>query len=273
MPLIQVQNKTTLLRLVAGRLQISGSQAKKLLDARQVFVNNKRVWIASYKLKPGDMVEVNAEKLLQAKKPDRVEKIYEDEQYMIFNKPAGLNTNGPHSFEHLLRMKFHIPALTAVHRLDKDTSGCLIMAKSNEIFEKTKELFKAREVKKVYMAIAMGKIEQTHMILKNPLGGREAVTKFMVIKSNNLASLLRVEIVTGRKHQIRRHLKGIYHPIIGDKHYNRNLLKNPAYREFFTQLLYAKEVSFINPYTNKEIFAKAEPNKTFKEAQKVLFGR
>ena len=273
MPLIQVQNKTTLLRLVAGRLQISGSQAKKLLDARQVFVNNKRVWIASYKLKPGDMVEVNAEKLLQAKKPDRVEKIYEDEQYMIFNKPAGLNTNGPHSFEHLLRMKFHMPALTAVHRLDKDTSGCLIMAKSNEIFEKTKELFKAREVKKVYMAIAMGKIEQTHMILKNPLGGREAVTKFMVIKSNNLASLLRVEIVTGRKHQIRRHLKGIYHPIIGDKHYNRNLLKNPAYREFFTQLLFAKEISFINPYTNKEIFAKAEPNKTFKEAQQVLFGR
>lgn len=273
MPLIQVQNKTTLLKLVAGRLQISGSQAKKILDARQVFVNNKRVWIAGYKLLPGDIVEVNAEKFLSAKKPERVEKLYEDEQYMIFNKPAGLNTNGPHSFEHLVRMKFHNPSLTAVHRLDKDTSGCLIVAKSKEIFEKTKELFKSHSIKKVYMAIAMGKIAQTHMVLKNPLSGREAVTKFMVLKSNNLASLLRVEIVTGRKHQIRRHLKGIGHPVIGDKHYNRNILRNPAYREFNTQLLFAKEVSFINPYTNKEIFAKAEANQTFKEAQKTLFGR
>lgn len=123
------------------------------------------------------------------------------------------------------------------------------------------------------MTIAMGKIEQPHMMLKNQLDGRDAVTKLMVIKSNNLASLVRVEIVTGRKHQIRRHLKGIYHPIIGDKHYNRNLLKNPAYREFSTQLLFAKEVSFINPYTNKEIFAKAEANKTFIDAQKILFGR
>ena len=273
MALIKVQNKTTLLRLVAGRLQISGSQAKKILDARQVFVNNKRVWIASYKLIPGDIVELNAEKLLQAKKPEPVQKLYEDEQYMIFNKPAGLNTNGPHSFEHLVRMKFHNPSLIVVHRLDKDTSGCLIVAKSMEILEQTKKLFKSHSVKKVYMAIAMGRIEQTHMILKNPLDGQEAVTKLMVIKSNNLASLLRVEIVTGRKHQIRRHLKGIFHPIIGDKHYNRNLLKNPAYREFAAQLLYAKEVSFINPYTNKEIFAKAEPNKTFKEAQKILLGR
>ncbi|MBN1494435.1 RluA family pseudouridine synthase [Candidatus Peregrinibacteria bacterium] len=268
---IKVQNKTTLLRLIAGRLQISGSQAKKLLDARLVFVNKRRVWIAGYKLLPGDIVEINAEKILQVKKPDRVEKLYEDEQYLIFNKPAGLPTNGPHSFEHLVRMKFHKPALTAVHRLDKDTSGCLIVAKSKEIFEKTKEIFKAREIKKVYMAIATGKIPQTHMIIKNPLGGREAETKLMVLKSTKLASLLRVEIVTGRKHQIRRHLKGIGHPVIGDKHYNRNILRNAAYRQFNTQLLFAKEVCFINPYTNKEIFAKAGPNETFLKAQRELF--
>jgi len=271
MALFKVQNKTTLLRILAGRLQISGSQAKKMLDARQVFVNQRRVWIASYKLLPGDIVEVDAQKILQEKKQDRVEKLYEDDQYMIFNKPAGLPTNGPHSFEHLIRMKFHNPALTAVHRLDKDTSGCLIAAKNKKIFEKTKEIFKAHEIKKVYMAIAMGKIPQTHMIIKNPLGGREAETKLMVLKSNKLASLLRVEIVTGRKHQIRRHLKGIYHPVIGDKHYNRNILRNPAYREFTTQLLFAKEISFLNPYSNKEIFAKAEPNKIFKSAQQILF--
>lgn len=262
-----VKNKIKLSDFLSKKLKLSKTKVKKLLDKRQVFVNNKRIWIAGYQLKLGDKVEVsgdvkNKEESSVFPSLLRLEILYEDEQYLIFNKPAGINANGKNSFEELVRKKFGKNELIAVHRLDKDTSGCLIFARNNEIFQKTKDIFRRKEINKKYLAWVKGKVIKKDFIIKKSIEGKEAITSVKTLKSDNKASLLELEIPTGRKHQIRIHLADIGHPVIGDKEYFKGNISD-NFKFFPSQLLHAKEVELVNPFTNKKIKALAKEPREF----------
>ena len=131
----------TLLNFVAQKLTVSKNKAKQVLDRRLVFVNKKRVWIASYQLNKGDVVEIITREI----KPKKFEKdciLFKDTHYLIVSKPPDIITNGPESLEVSLRVHFNDNHIQAVHRLDKDTSGVVIFAMNKDACERMKTLFK-----------------------------------------------------------------------------------------------------------------------------------
>ena len=136
-----------LLNFIAKKLTLSKKKAKQLLDKRLVFVNKKRVWIASYQLKEGDSVEViTLEPTHSEFQKDAI--LFKDNYYLIVSKPPDVITNGPESLESNLRKHFKDKYIQAVHRLDKDTSGAVIFAMNNDTFECMKALFKKNCLKK-----------------------------------------------------------------------------------------------------------------------------
>lgn len=203
--------------------------------------------------------------------------LYEDEYIVVVDKPADLLVYLPagKSYESTLKeiisKKININNQNErsgiVHRLDKETSGVLIIAKNINSEIRFKELFKSRKIKKKYLALVWGKIEPSEAIIKIPLGrsskdrlrvvpkasGKTAKTKYKIIKyyKNLDCSLLEVEIETGRMHQIRVHLSSIGFPVVGDKRYSK---KRTSLKRHF---LHASEISFLHPYLDKNIKIKS----------------
>jgi RluA family pseudouridine synthase len=256
---------------LAENLNISKTKAKRLLDDRTVFVNKRRTWIASFKLKPGDRIELTGAAIQHQKNDTRkINILYEDEQYLVVNKFPGILTNGEKSLETLLRKQREEKDLVAVHRLDKDTSGLVIFAKRQEFFAKIKELFQAQRVRKIYRALAVGTVTPQRFIIDTPLDGQNALTGVHVLKNNPLASYLELSLVTGRTHQIRLHLQKIGHPLIGEKLYVQNTIKDIALRQAPRQMLHAWQIEFNNPYTNKKIIVTEKEPEDFREMLKRL---
>lgn len=155
----------TLLNFIAHKLTLSKKRAKQLLDKRVVFVNKRRVWIASYQLNKGDVIEVITE---ETKLPDlysgdtgtRFQKdsiLFKDDHYLIVSKPPNILTNGPESLEANLKTRFHNNHIQAVHRLDRDTSGAVIFAMNTDAFERMKTLFK-KNVSKSFTELLYGAV-------------------------------------------------------------------------------------------------------------------
>ena len=162
-----------------------------------------------------------------------------------------------------------------IHRLDKDTSGLLIIAKNNEAHEKMKELFKSREIYKEYITIAVGNFDDEVTlvdkgIMRDPIKkikmcasdeGKRAISEIHLLKQNDDYSYLKVIIKTGRTHQIRVHLAYLNHPVLGDRTYGyRGKIKMDG------QVLHCRKVSFIHPITNNLIEIESEVPAYFKEA-------
>ena len=168
--------------------------AKAVIDGRSVWVNRKCVWIARYAVKTGDVVEVpqNVVKAAQRQakssetgspRPEarsetarrHVRVLWQNENYLVCDKPAGVvSCDDPKSVEAILREQEGVPTLEAVHRLDRDTTGCLLFAKSRAALEAAIEVFKTHKVSKVYHAIAVGKLEYAHMTVNAELDGKDA---------------------------------------------------------------------------------------------------
>jgi len=203
----------------------------------------------------------------------KVEKIYEDDFCLIVNKCPFLISKG---FDDKKDQKTveTIFGLKCVHRLDKDTTGCLILSKKEIFTEKIKELFKKRKIKKEYQAIVHGNIVENGKIdspiirrrnkknlfrVSGSKQSKNAITYFKKIKSIEnkfgIFSHIRIRIITGRTHQIRVHLSSIKFPVAYDKDYGKkDLTFNPKSR----QLLHASKIEFFHPNLKIKIKAKAK---------------
>ena len=272
----------------------SRSRLQRLVENEDILVNEKKVK-PSYKIRMGDEVEVDlVEVTVDRFEPENIplDIVHEDEYLAVINKPAGMVVHpgaGVQSGTLANAIAFHFslgapdPAglppkggtpdearIGIVHRLDKDTSGLIVVAKTDEIHEALSEQFRLREVYKSYIALVHGATEQKFGKIDAPIGrnkhnrlrmkvatyGRSALSLWKVRKRYGKFTLLDVEIKTGRTHQIRVHMGYINHPVVGDEIYNEGRdntisdihVRNAVVtmRRFF---LHAEKLSFTHPKT------------------------
>ncbi len=204
-----------------------------------------------------------------------LEIIHEDDDIIVINKPAGMvvhpskgHDSGTVVHALLDRLDFDnsingIVRPGIVHRLDKDTSGILIVAKNDRSMNKLVEKFKKREIKKIYYAIVKNAFRQQTGEIDKPIGrdrqhrkkftitekGKKSLTKYRVIVQNDSYALVKAQLITGRTHQMRVHFSSIGHPIVGDKIYSRNIKKITVEN----LMLCAKYISFYHPTTEKKM--------------------
>ncbi len=228
-----------LVQHLADRLGCSLRKAKRLLDERKVFVNRRRVWMARHELKPGDVVEIATSAPPTDCGQRHVAVLFENADYLLIDKPHGILSNGAKSVETLLRKQLAEPGLTAVHRLDSDTSGCLLVARAPAAFDRAVALFRAGKVLKIYQAIVRGRPTAPQRTITKKIEGDSAITHWTVLSGNENAAHLRIKIDTGRTHQIRKHLSGIGHPVLGDREYFRGRMDDERLRSVPRQMLHA----------------------------------
>lgn len=254
--------------LLVRRLKISRNHAKRLLDTRQVFVNRQRIWMAKHEVKNGDQIEVQAG--LDERNPSpEVEIIWQDDTYLVINKPPGWLANGPGSIEELATRKLERP-VHAVHRLDKETSGCMLLAFEARDMEAMIPVFQKREVKKIYEGLVIGKIPSDLSVMDTRVDGEEAVTLVKVMRQNRDAARVEFTLITGRTHQIRRHLNALDLFLAGERSYGNTTLDIPALRTIRRHMLHAKTIGFPHPKTGKFVQVRAGLPDDFKAAAKAL---
>ena len=278
--------------------ELSRSMIQKMLEEGNILVNAKQEK-AAYKTKLNDKIEVQEviAKEIELKAQDiPVDIVYEDEDIIVVNKPKGMvvhpaNGNPDGTLVNAI-MNICKDSLSGiggeirpgiVHRLDKDTSGLLIIAKNDKAHINISEQIKDRKVKKTYIALVRGVIKENEATINMPIGrstkdrkkmavnknGKEAITHFKVLQRYDKYTLVEVKIDTGRTHQIRVHLSEIGYPVIGDYTYSNG--KN----EFGItgQLLHAKKLEFIHPITGKDMKLETEEPEEFKKVLESIKDR
>ena len=274
---------------------ISRVMVQKLIESGNITVNSKKKK-TSYKVQIGDIIEINIPKPRDAKiKPEDIpiEIVYEDNDIVVVNKPKGMvvhpangNPNGTLVNAVMAACKGTLSGIGGeirpgiVHRLDKDTSGLLIIAKNDKAHINMSNQIKNREVRKKYIALVRGIVNEDEATINMPIGrstkdrkkmsvrkdGKEAITHFRVIKRYNKYTLLEIKIDTGRTHQIRVHMAEIGHPVVGDMVYSNG--KNEFGIE--GQMLHAKSLEFKHPVTGKMMNLEADLPQYFKEVLNEL---
>ncbi len=238
----------TLQEFISTRMSLSRRAAKSLIDTRAVWVNRKRVWMAHHAIRSGDQVLVPVyEDTVQRVQAQKIRVLVSDEDYLVVDKPSGLMTVGEGSVEELLREQQGELLLRAVHRLDRDTTGCVIFARRPQAFNAAVSEFKKRHVRKSYNAVVCGRYKQSLSTVHEDLEGERAVTHIKLIAVNDDASFLALRIETGRTHQIRKHLAAIRHPVMGDREYGPKFAMDPRLVEIPRQMLHAVEVEMPHP--------------------------
>ena len=270
--------------------ELTRTSAQRLIEQGDILVNNKKVKVA-YKVSEGDIIAVEKQmpKEIEIKAQNiPVDIVYEDDDIIVVNKPKGMvvhpgngNPDGTlvnaimaHCEDSLSGIGGEIrPGI--VHRIDKDTSGLLVIAKNDKAHINLSEQIKNRQVNKIYVALVKGIISENEATINMPIGrskkdrkkmavdknGKEAVTHFKVIKRYNKYTYIKVKIDTGRTHQIRVHMSNIGYPIVGDIVYSNG--KNDFGIE--GQMLHAKELEFKHPITGKLMHFEAPLPKYFEE--------
>jgi 23S rRNA pseudouridine1911/1915/1917 synthase len=234
---------TTLKEFLASALQISKGKAKELIDSRNVFVNDQRVWMAGHRLQRGDRVECNPQ-TLDVTPARRLAVLYEDDYIIAVNKPAGvLSDEAGDSIESQLRVQSARPALKAIHRLDRDTSGVHLLAKTNEAFERYKTIWRRQEVEKTYQALCYNRAKYPETQVRLPIDGKPAVSDVRVLRNGPGCCYLQITTRFGRKHQVRVHLNTIRHPVIGDKTYGVKVIDDPALKKISRQMLHCWRIT------------------------------
>ena len=270
-------------------LDIPQGLVEKIIRTNHVKVNGKKTK-SSYRVQETDTVEVfNIDKIKQTKKnlitqyvPTKIERdkyddfiIEDNENFIVINKPSGIAVqSGTKSFKNIvdtLRKTKYFENVKPfiVHRLDKETSGILIVAKNREYAQLFTSLFRIRKIHKTYLAIVYGELTKDLKVLEDDLilyeNDRKIVQKAIsylkILKSNTKYSLLELRPVTGRKHQLRKQLYNIGHPIIGDdKYYVKRTIDFVKSKNL---MLHAYEIKFM--INNVKFNFKADLNKEFKD--------
>jgi 23S rRNA pseudouridine1911/1915/1917 synthase len=255
------EKSMTLQDFLSARLDVSRNRAKRLLDGRGVLVNRRRVWMARHALRAGDVVEAHAAPSAPQAIAPRL--LHEDADFLVADKPPGVESTGPRGLEGLLRERRDEPSLAAAHRLDTDTSGCMLFARNAHALAAAVEAFRAGRVEKTYHAIVSGRLVTAGRTLAEPLDGQRAVTHIRTLAAGPRASHLVVRIDTGRTHQIRRHLALLGHPILGDSHYAAGKREADSSIEAPRQMLHAAAIGVATDAEGRTLFAASPLPKDF----------
>lgn len=244
----KAETGVTLQNFLSERLKLSKRGAKDLIDQRQVWVNRQCIWMARHQLRGGDTVEAQAGNAVQAvQHVKQIRILVETNRYLFADKPYGMLSIGPESLEEALRAQTGNENLRCVHRLDKDTSGCLLVAKDDEAFDAAVSVFKTRKVKKTYEFLAVGKMDTSVSTIATPIDDEPAKTTIRRIAFNEDATFGSARIETGRTHQIRIHLASVRHPIIGDRLHGLKTSRDPRFMHVPRQMLHATELELDDP--------------------------
>lgn len=197
---------------------ISRRKARDLIAARRVFVNDRPVAVASREVGERDEVRVIEE-------PPAIDVLRETGDWIAVNKPAGLAAQPVRernrlSLEEILRIRFG--TIHPVHRIDTQTSGVILFARTGAGAARLSALFASRAIRKVYLAVVEGAIER-ELTIESPIGGRDAHTIIRPLRRLDGSTLVEAEILTGRTHQIRIHLQSIQQPVVGDRRYGSTM--------------------------------------------------
>ena len=275
-------------------INLPHSLLEKILRQNKIKVNKKRTK-SSYRLQTGDLIEVYD--ISKFKPVDKKEKIkylpkkkeigtYDDyviednENFIVINKPTGIPVqSGTKSFKNIIDIikdskYFENSKPFIVHRLDKETSGVLIIAKNRKYAQLFTSLFRIRKIHKTYLAIVYGKVEKSLKVMKDDLIYYEnnkkivqkAISNLKIIKSNDGYSYLELNPITGRKHQLRKQLLKIGSPIIGDDKYFLNNRKKIKSKNL---MLHAYKIKFM--INNIQYNFKAKYNSLFEDFLKKNF--
>lgn len=272
---------------------LSRTRVKELIESQHVLVNNKPVK-ASYPVKENDQIQVEVPPVQPlAVKPEKIplDIIYEDKDVIVVNKPQGMVVHPAAGHpDHTLvnALLYHTRNLAAspegfrpgiVHRIDKDTSGLLMIAKTQLARRSLEKQLAQKSNKRVYLAIVHGNFKEKRGVIDAPIGrdphnrkkmgivrsGKAAVTHFQVLRQFSNYSLITCRLETGRTHQIRVHMAYIGHPVAGDPLYGpRKTLKGHG------QFLHAAVLGFKHPRTGKWLEFKVDPPEIFQKQLKKL---
>ena len=285
--------------LAAAHPAISRSRWKQLIEAGHVLLNGVAVRKSNTALSSGselrcDLPEPEPVGLVATDIPLAI--LYEDADLIVLNKPAGLVVHPApgHAADTLVNALLHHcsdlqgiggelrPGI--VHRLDKDTSGVLVVAKNEAAVAALVAQFSSHFVQKEYLALVWGAPKKPTGTVELPVGrhpvhrqkmavtekGRAAVTHYETLAAGPLASLLRVRIETGRTHQIRVHLAHLGHPVVGDSTYGRARQGLPAELNVSRQMLHAHVLKIAHPRDGRPLAFPAPPPPDFLAAQRIL---
>ena len=269
---------------LSKKIDISRSKIQKLIKDGQVLVNEKKA-SASYKVCYKDKIKIDSNLDFSIKVEAEeipLDIVYEDEYLMVINKKSGMVTHpAPGNYNHTLvnALMYYLGISESsnirvgiVHRLDKDTSGLMVVAKTEEVLEKLSNMIKNKEVKRHYLAIVEGNDLPYTATIDAPIGrdqknrekmcvtdinSKNATTHIKVLKRYKNKSLIECILDTGRTHQIRVHMAYINHPVVNDPLYNRSKATE------FGQMLHSKSIEFIHPISKKNIYLEEEAPKEF----------
>ena len=287
---------------------LSRNRLQKLIAEGRVHVNG-RAGKPSLKLKAGDRLVVSVPPRRVSRivaEPRPLEVVYEDDALLVLEKPAGVVVHpgaGVQSGTLVNALLHHSPGIAGVggegrpgivHRLDRDTSGLLVVAKTEEVYQTLVEELRQRNVKRVYLAIVWGDPGPSAGVIDLPVGrdpkdrkrmavvrgtgGRPARTHWRVLERYGLATLVEARLETGRTHQIRVHLQAIRHPVVGDPVYGGRVKKQLSLRQsersladallrlLRRQALHAAELEFVHPVTGEGLRFRSELPPDLREA-------
>jgi 23S rRNA pseudouridine1911/1915/1917 synthase len=287
------------------------NKVQQAIEAGLVSVNGKPVK-PSYQIAPGDRIDVTLPRPRRTEAtPENIplDILFEDEHLIVLNKPAGMVTHPAHGhyagtlvnalLHHCLRLSMGTTTRPGiVHRLDKDTSGLMVVAKNDHVHQHLAKQFSKRTIEREYWALAWGKMKQRKGVIEATIGrsrrnrkkvivtdeGKHSVTEYNVIEEFDFLSLLRLHLRTGRTHQIRVHLAHVGHPVFGDPTYGgrshfwgglegkkaqhaRNLLSLIS-----RQTLHAKTIGFMHPATAEKLRFDSELPDDFQKVIDALKG-
>jgi 23S rRNA pseudouridine1911/1915/1917 synthase len=287
--------KIRLDRFLANKLpEYSRSRLQQLVRSGFVRLNGATTR-PRHLVRSGDKIEVTEaplEKIDNQPEPIPLEVLFEDKDIIVINKPPGLVVHpGAGHRQHTLvnALLSHCPTLSGiggkerpgiVHRLDKETSGCLVVAKNDWAHRELSRQFAERWVEKIYLALVAGKLRTEAGVIEEKIGrhpvhrqrmsvasarGRPAKTDYRVVCSGDQASLVECRLYSGRTHQIRVHLHHLGHPVLGDKVYAAHLAKN-----FPRHMLHAWKLGFRHPCSGESKSFEAPLPDDFTTAMTIL---
>lgn len=271
---------------------LTRSRIQSLIEDEHILVNSKKTK-SSYKTRELDEIEINIPELKEiSTQPENIKLniVYEDEDLIVINKPKGLVTHpstGTPDGTLVNALLYHCKDLSGigghlrpgiVHRIDKNTTGLLMVAKNDFAHQELSKQIQDKTAKRFYKAIVIGNLKEDSGVINQPIDrnpkdrkrmavintGREATTIWTVLERFNKFTLLELELKTGRTHQIRVHLAYIKHGIIADDIYGPDIkIKIPV--KLTGQVLHAYKLKFVHPRTKKELEFFAEEPEEFKK--------
>ena len=277
---------------LSGKTEFTRTRIQQLIKEQNIMVNGKATK-SSYKIEKDDEIAIEVPEAETTEiKPEniKIDIVYEDSYIVVINKQAGLvvhPAHGHYSGTLVNAILYHIKDLSGingeirpgiVHRLDKDTSGLIVIAKNDKVHVTLTEMFQEKKIRKTYLAILKGKLNKSEGKVVTQIGrdkndrkkmtvidditkGKTAITNYRVISQNSLFTLVKVNIETGRTHQIRVHMRHLGYPILGDSVYGR---KDNEKR----QMLHAYRLEFLHPVTGNPMEFIGEIPEDFQRALK-----